>query len=121
MMAGAEQHGAAFGHAVAGLRHRGLQIIRRDLRARRDVREIQADAGHDAFLQRIFVDRNAAFAEVPGRVDMGAGMVAHRDEHRRQPPYVAGLDEGVLVRLPQAVNDGRVAGIDRRALMESRG
>jgi hypothetical protein len=32
--------------------------------------------------------------------------------------YIAGLDKGVFVGLPDAVHDGRVAGIARRAMIE---
>jgi hypothetical protein len=53
VMAGTEQHGAALRHFDAGLLHRRLEIGRRDLGARRDVAQVDADAGHDAFLQRI--------------------------------------------------------------------
>src|SRR4029079_13577444 len=91
---------------------------RRNLRARRDVPEIKADAGHDAFLERIFVNRYAACSEMPGCVDMGAGMVAHRDEHRGQPVPMSGFDEGLFVRLPQAMDNRRMAGINRRPLIK---
>src|SRR6202043_3515598 len=80
--------------------------------------EIDADARHDAVLQRIFVDRLAASVEVPRRVDVGAGVVGHRDEHRGKPVHVAGFGERVFVGLPDAVDDGRMARIARGAVVE---
>ena len=77
MVTGAKQHGTALRDGDAGLRHRGLEIGRRDLGAGRDVAQVEADAGHDAFFQRILVDRNPAFAEMQRRVDMGAGVIDH--------------------------------------------
>src|SRR5262245_20838133 len=49
---------------------------------------------------------------------MGAAMVGHRDEHRGQPPHAAGVHEGFLVGLPDAMHDRRVAGIGGRAVIE---
>ena len=118
MMAGAEQNGAAFGHRRAGVLHRRLEIGRRDLGARRDVAQIDADTRYDAFLQRILVDRYAALAEMPGRVDVGAGMVDHRNEHRGKSVHIAGLGKGFLVGLPDAMHDRRMAGIAWGAVIE---
>ena len=55
---------------------------------------------------------------MPGRVDMGAGMVHHRDEHRCQPVHITGLGKGFFVGLPDPVHDRRVAGIARGAVIE---
>jgi len=65
-MAGAEQHGAALGHRQAGLLHRSLQFRRPELGLRRDVTEIDTDAGHDAVFQRVFVDRLAVLPKWRG-------------------------------------------------------
>src|SRR6266851_4070385 len=77
-----------------------------------------ASRSDDAIFQRIFVHRLAAFVEVPGRVDVGAGVVGHRDEHRRKPVHVAGFGERVFVGLPDAVDDGGMARIARGAVVE---
>jgi hypothetical protein len=55
---------------------------------------------------------------MPGRIDVGAGVVHHGDEHRRQPVHIAGLSKGFFVRLPDAVHDGRMARIARGAVIE---
>jgi hypothetical protein len=117
-MTGAEQNGAALWHANAGLFHRRFEIGGRDFGARCDVAEIDADARHDAVLQRIFIHRLAIAAEVPRRVDVGAGVVRHRDEHRGKPVHLAGFGEGFLVGLPDAVDDWGMARIGRSALIE---
>ena len=80
--------------------------------------QVDADAGHDAFFQRVLVDRDAARAEMPGRVDMGAAMIRHRDEHRRQPIDVSRIGKRLLVVLPHAVDDRRMTGIARGAMIE---
>src|SRR5665647_2392044 len=72
----------------------------------------------DAVFERIFVDRLAGLVEMPGRVDVGAGVVGHRDEHRGKPVHIAGGDEGLFVRGPDAVDDGRMAGIGRGLVVE---
>jgi len=77
VVAGAEQNGAALRHRHAGFLHRRFEIGGRDLGARRDVAQVDADAGHDAVLQRIFVDRQTGCSEVTRRVDVGAGVVGH--------------------------------------------
>ena len=117
-MAGAQQHRAALRHRHAGLLHRGLEVRRRDLGLRRDVAEIDADARHDAVLERIFVDRRAGDAEVARRVDVGAAVIGHREEHHAVALDVAGIGERLLVGLPDAVDDGRLARIARGAVVE---
>ena len=118
VMAGAEQDRAALRHSHAGLLYRRFEIISRDLGAGRDMAQVDADAGHDAFFQRVLVDRDAARAEMPGRVDMGAAMIRHRDEHRRQPIDVSRIGKRLLVVLPHAVDDRRMTGIARGAMIE---
>src|SRR5262249_15479018 len=49
---------------------------------------------------------------------MRAAMVGHRDEHRRQPPHIVRVRQCILMVLPHAVNDRRMAGIARRAVIE---
>src|ERR1700755_126019 len=80
--------------------------------------QVEADAGHDALLERILIDRDAARTEMAGRIDMRAAMGGHRDENRRQTPPIVRVRQRVLVVLPHAVDDGRVAGIARRAMIE---
>src|ERR1700759_3499330 len=80
--------------------------------------QVKADAGYNALLQWILIDRYAALSEMSGRVDMGAGMIRHRDEHRCEPVHVAGFGERLLVVLPGSVDRGRVAGIAGGALIE---
>ena len=80
--------------------------------------EIKEDARYDAFFQRVLVDRDAARPKMPGRIDMRAAMVGHRDEHRGKPVDIAGVGKGILVVLPDAMDDGRMAGIGRSAMME---
>src|SRR6185437_7041272 len=77
VMAGTEQHGTAFGHGHAGLPYRDLEIGGADLGARCDMPQIDADARHDALFQRVSIDRNAAWTEMPGCIDMGAGVIDH--------------------------------------------
>jgi hypothetical protein len=55
---------------------------------------------------------------MPGCVDVGAGVVDHRNEHRGKSMYIAGLGKGFLVGLPDAVYDGRVAGVAWGAVIE---
>src|SRR6185437_12320045 len=86
--------------------------------ARRDVAQVDADARHDAFFQRIFVDPLAARVEMPGRVDMGAAMVGHGKIHRRETVHIAAVRKRLFMRLPHAVNDRGMAGIIRRAVIE---
>ena len=59
VMAGAKQHHSLLRDGQAGLLHRRLQIRWRDLGARRDMAQVDANAFDDALLQRIFVDRRA--------------------------------------------------------------
>jgi len=100
------------------LLHRSLEIGRCDLGALRNVAQINADAWHDTLLQRILVDRYAALAEMPWRVNMRARVVRHRDEHRRKSINVFGIGERFLVSLPHAVHDGGMAGVARRAVIQ---
>jgi hypothetical protein len=55
---------------------------------------------------------------MPGRVDMRAGMIRHRDERRRKAVHIAGIGERILMALPDAMDQGRVAGIGRGAVVE---
>ncbi|ANW00514.1 hypothetical protein LMTR13_10420 [Bradyrhizobium icense] len=55
---------------------------------------------------------------MPGRVDVGAGVIHHGDEHRSQPVHIARFGEGFFVGLPDAMHDGRVARIAWRAVIE---
>jgi len=70
MMPGAEQHGALARDRNASLGHGRLKVGRRDLGARRNVTQVDADTRHDAVLERILVDRYAALAEVTRGVDV---------------------------------------------------
>jgi hypothetical protein len=45
------------------------------------VPKVDADAGNDAVLERIFVDRHATLAEVTRRIDVRAAVVGHREIH----------------------------------------
>ena len=103
---------------MLGWMDRGLQIGGRDLGARRNMPQVDADAGHDAVLERILVDRHALLAEVARRIDVRAAMIRHREEHHGVAVHVAGLGEGFLVRLPDAVDDGRLPRIARRAVIK---
>ena len=116
-MTGAEQHGAAFRRRHAGFVYRGLKVGGRDLGTRRDMAQVDADARHDTVLKRIFADRLAPPVEMPGRIDVGAAMVGHREEHRRQAVHVAGIGKGLFVGLPDAVDDRGMAGIARGAVV----
>src|SRR5258708_38377933 len=49
---------------------------------------------------------------------MGAGVVGHRDVHRRQPVHIAGCDKGFFVRGPDAVDDRRMARVSRGFVIE---
>src|ERR1700748_2360276 len=80
--------------------------------------EGQADPGHDALFERIFLDRDAGPAAMKGRVDMGAGVVRHRDDHRSQPMHISGFHERILMRLPDGVEGGRMSGIAGSADVE---
>jgi hypothetical protein len=117
-MAGAKEHGAFFWNRHARLVDRGFQVRRRDLGTRRDVAQIDADAADDAALQRIFIDRNAALAEMARRIDMRAAMIGHGEKHYHIALDVAGFDERLFVRLPNAVDDRRLSRIGRRAMIK---
>jgi hypothetical protein len=101
--------------------HRRLQIRRRDLGARRDVAQIDADARHDAVLQRILVDRHPRFAEVARRIEVRAAVIGHRDVHHAVAMHVARLGERLLVRLPHAMDDRRLPRIARGAVIKLAG
>src|SRR3569832_797561 len=80
--------------------------------------QVDADAGHDALLERILIDGFAALVEMQGSIDMGAAVVGHGEIHRGEPVHLAAVRKGFLVRLPRTVDDGRVAGIARRAVIK---
>ena len=52
------------------------------------------------------------------RIDVSAAVIRHGEEHHRVALHVAGIDEGLLVRLPYAVNDRRLPRIGRRAMIK---
>src|SRR3569832_1463697 len=79
--------------------------------------QVDADARHDALLERILIDGFAALVEMQGSIDMGAAMVGHGEIHRGEPVHLAAVRKGFLVRLPHPVDDGGVAGIVRRAMI----
>ena len=81
-------------------------------------RQIEANSLHVAVLKRIFVDRNAAHAEVTRRIDVGAAVVRHGEEHHAIAVHVSGFDEGLFVGLPDAVDDRRLSRIGRGAVIE---
>src|ERR1700716_2260525 len=54
---------------------------------------------------------------MPGRVDMGAGVVGHGDEHRRQPVHAV-FGQRIRMALPDAVDDGGMPGIARGAMIK---
>jgi len=70
----AKQNGAAVRTVTPVCFTAASRSAGRDLGARRDVAQIEADARHDAVLQRVFIDRLAVSVEVPRRVDVGAGV-----------------------------------------------
>src|SRR5690606_37476106 len=84
----------------------------------RDVAQIEADAGHDAMLQRVAVDRRSLLAEMARRVDVGAAVVGHREEHHAVAVNVAGIGERLLVGFPDAMDHRRLARIARRAVIK---
>jgi hypothetical protein len=98
--------------------YRRVQISGRDFSPRRNMPQIDADALDDAILQWVFVDRRAGFAEVPRRVDMGAAVVRHGKEHHAIALDVSRLGKGLVVGLPDAVDDRRLSRIGRRAMIE---
>src|SRR5262249_16445836 len=118
VVAGAQQHGALLRDRHAGLLYCCVEVRGRDLGARLDVPQVDADGRYDAVLERIFVDRRAGLAEVARRVDVRAAVVRHGEIHHAVALHVAGVDEGLLVRLPDAVNDRRLSRIARRAMIE---
>src|SRR6185312_12817415 len=105
-------------HADAGFLHSGLEVLRRNLRLRRDIAQVETDARHDAFFERILIDRNAVRTEMPRRVDMRAAVIGHRDEHRCQPPDIAGGGKRIGMVLPYAVDDGRMSRVARGTVIE---
>src|ERR1700753_467914 len=80
--------------------------------------EVQADSGHDALFQRIFLDRDAGPAEMEGCVDMCASVVRHRDDHRCKPMHISGFHERILMRFPDSMEGRRMSGIAGSADVE---
>src|SRR5690348_15146771 len=80
--------------------------------------QVDADARHDAVLQRILIDRRSAGAEMARRIDMRAAVVGHGEEHHAVAVHAAVLRLRLLVRLPDAVDDRWLARIARRAVIE---
>src|SRR5262249_38108847 len=101
-----------------GFLYRSIEVCRRDLCLRRDMAQVDADARHDAVFERILVDRCAAHAEMARRIDVRAAMVGHREKHHHIAVDVSGIDEGLLMRLPDAVDDWRLPWIAWRAVVE---
>ena len=60
----------------------------------------------------------AGLAEVARRVDVRAAVVGHGEEHHAVALDVAGFGERLLVGLPDAVDDGRLARIARGAVIK---
>src|SRR5262249_18366833 len=92
--------------------------VRRDFRPRLDVAQIDADALHDAILERIFVDRRAALAKMPRRIDMRAAVIRHGEIHHAVALDIAGIGKGFFVGLPHTMDDGRLPRITWRAVIE---
>src|SRR5213080_5241902 len=80
--------------------------------------QVEANSLHVAVFERVLVDRDTALAEVPRRIDVGAAMIRHREEHHAVAVHISGVDERFLMRLPDAVNDRWLARISRRAVIE---
>src|SRR5205823_2621754 len=80
--------------------------------------QVEANSLHVAVFERVLVDRDTALAEVSRRIDVGAAMIRHREEHHAVAVHISGLDERFLMRLPNAVNDRWLARISRRAVIE---
>jgi hypothetical protein len=118
MVTGAKEHRAPLRDRHTGLLYRGVEVCRRDLCLRRDMAQVDADARHDAVFKRILVDRYAVHAEVARRIDVCAAVVGHGEEHHHVAVDVSGIDEGFFVRLPDAVDDRRLAWIIRCAVIE---
>src|SRR5579885_2086199 len=118
MMAGAQQHRAFRRDWHTRLLHRRVEMLGRDLRARWDMAQIDADTGHDAVFEWIFVDRCAALAEMARRVDMRAAVVRYGKEHYAVAVDAAGLGQRLLVRFPDAMDNRRLPRIGRRAVIK---
>src|SRR5439155_11016778 len=80
--------------------------------------QVEANSLHVAVFERVLVDRDTALAEVPRRIDVGAAMIRHREEHHAVAVHISGVDERFLMRLPDAVNDRRLTRISGRAVIE---
>src|SRR5207237_10019313 len=83
-----------------------------------DVPQVDADARHNAVLERILVDRRPVRPEVARRIDVRTAMVGHGEIHDAVAVNVAGIGKSFSVRLPDAVNDRRLARITWRAMVE---
>ena len=80
--------------------------------------QVKADAGHDAVLEGIFVNGHAAASEVTRCIDVRSAMVGHGEIHDAVAVHIAGIGKSLLMRLPNAMDDGRLARIARRAMVE---
>src|SRR5262245_12099631 len=67
--------------------------------------------------ERVFVDRDAALAEMTRRVDVRASVIRHREIHHTVALDVPRLGERLLVGLPDAVDHGQLARTARRAVI----
>src|SRR6185295_4845015 len=118
MMARAEQDGAARWDRDACRFDGRLQVARCDFRPGCDVPQVKADPWHDAVLKRILVDGYAGAAEVAGCVDVRSAMVGHGEIHDAVAVHVAGIGKGLLMRFPNAMDNGWLARVARRAMVE---
>jgi hypothetical protein len=96
--------------SVAGAIPHGEVLL--SLRRMNRIRDI------DAADYTMTVDAGVVLAEMAGGVDMGAAVIGHAEEHNRVAVDVAGVGEGLLMALPHAVDDRRLARIGGRAMIE---
>ena len=119
VMASAKRNRAAFRHGNAGLFHRRLEIGRRDLGTRRDVGRrsmqipgtMQFSSGYSLIGWPPLLKCLGASMWVPA----WSGIDMNIDD---SPCTLPGFAEQVLVGLPDAVDDGRVARIGRGGVVE---
>ena len=85
-----QQHGVLRLDGDAGGLLSGLQVLDRDVGLQGLVREVEAHRLREEVLQRHLIDRRGARLGVKmlGRVDVGTGMIAHHQRHRRGREFV---------------------------------